>query len=71
MMTFLKKAVFGALVMLLVGSGVAQAQNCTARTTAPGKVRAEGITEIVADITVQCRGGVLTLTTRGRSRHCL
>ena len=61
-MTFLKKAVFGALVMLLVGSGVAQAQDCRARTTSPVKVRAEGITEIVADITVQCTGGVLGLT---------
>ena len=37
------------------GSGVAQAQECIARAKNTGMVRAEGITEVVADIELRCR----------------
>ena len=36
------------------GSGVAQAQSCQARAKNTGMVRAEGITEVVADIELRC-----------------
>ena len=36
------------------GSGVAQAQECAARAKNTGMVRAEGITEVVADIELRC-----------------
>ena len=36
-------------------SGVAQAQDCIARAKNTGMVRAEGITEVVADIELRCR----------------
>ena len=38
----------------VAGSGVAQAQDCAARVTGVGVVRAEGITEVVADIELRC-----------------
>ena len=37
------------------GSGVAQAQECIARVKNTGMVRAEGITEVVAEIELRCR----------------
>ena len=37
-----------------VGSGVARAQECAARATDVGVVRAEGITEVVVDIELRC-----------------
>ena len=37
------------------GSGVAQAQECIARAKNTGMVRAEGITEVVAEIELRCR----------------
>ena len=39
----------------VAGSGVAQAQECIARAKSTGMVRAEGITEVVGDIELQCR----------------
>ena len=42
------------LCLLFMGSGVAQAQRCVARAISPGMVRAEGITEVVADIELRC-----------------
>ena len=42
------------LCLLFMGSGVAQAQQCVARAISPGMVRAEGITEVVADIELKC-----------------
>ena len=36
-------------------SGVAQAQSCQARAKSTGMVRAEGITEVVAEIELRCR----------------
>ena len=58
-MTKTCKAVLkSSLVMLVLfavaGSGVAQAQVCDARSTS-NTVRAEGITEVVADLKVRCR----------------
>ena len=58
-MTKTYKAVLkSSLVMLVLfavaGSGVAQAQVCDARSTS-NTVRAEGITEVVADLKVRCR----------------
>ena len=50
-----------SLVMLslfaaaVAGSGVAQAQSCQARAKSTEMVRAEGITEMVGDIELQCR----------------
>ena len=50
-----------SLVMLslfaaaVAGSGVAQAQECIARAKNTGMVRAEGITEVVAEIELRCR----------------
>ena len=38
----------------VAGSGVAQAQECIARAKNTGMVRAEGITEVVADIELRC-----------------
>ena len=53
-MTKTHKAVLSTLAvlcLLFMGSGVAQAQQCIARAKlCPGTVRAEGITEVVADI---------------------
>ena len=52
-MTKTHKAVLSTLAvlcLLFMGSGVAQAQQCIARAISPGMVRAEGITEVVADI---------------------
>ena len=37
------------------GSGVAQAQECIAHAKSTGMVRAEGITEVVAEIELRCR----------------
>ena len=58
-MTKTHKAVLSTLAvlcLLFMGSGVAQAQECQAQATSmPGKVRAEGITEMVASIDLQCR----------------
>ena len=42
------------LCLLFMGSGVAQAQLCVAQAQKVGKVRAEGITEVVADIELRC-----------------
>ena len=42
------------LCLLFMGSGVAQAQVCDARSTS-NTIRAEGITEVVADLKVRCR----------------
>ena len=39
----------------VAGSGVAQAQECQARAKNTGMVRAEGITEVVAEIELRCR----------------
>ena len=39
----------------VAGSGVAQAQECIARAKNTGMVRAEGITEVVAEIELRCR----------------
>ena len=39
----------------VAGSGVAQAQSCQARAKNTGMVRAEGITEVVAEIELRCR----------------
>ena len=39
----------------VAGSGVAQAQSCQARAKSTEMVRAEGITEMVGDIELQCR----------------
>ena len=39
----------------VAGSGVAQAQECIARVKNTGMVRAEGITEVVAEIELRCR----------------
>ena len=53
-----KAVLRSSLVMLVLfavaGSGVAQAQVCDARSTS-NAVRAEGITEVVADLRVRCR----------------
>ena len=40
---------------MAVGSGVAQAQSCQARAESSEIVRAEGITEMVGNIELQCR----------------
>ena len=56
-MTKTHKAVLSTLAvlcLLFMGSGVAQAQVCDARSTS-NTVRAEGITEVVADLKVRCR----------------
>ena len=54
-----KAVLKSSLVMLVLfavaGSGVAQAQECIARAVSPGMVRAEGITEVVANIELKCR----------------
>ena len=57
-MTKTHKAVLSTLAvlcLLFMGSGVAQAQQCIARAISPGTVRAEGITEVVANIELKCR----------------
>ena len=64
-MTKTYKAVLkSSLVMLVLfavaGSGVAQAQECIARAQDVGVVRAEGITEQVADIELRCRRPTLS-----------
>ena len=55
-----KAVLKSSLVMLVLfavaGSGVAQAQVCQAKAT-PNMVRAEGITEMVGDISLRCRVG--------------
>ena len=56
-MTKTHKAVLSTLAvlcLLFMGSGVAQAQLCVAQAQNVGKVRAEGITEVVADIELRC-----------------
>ena len=56
-MTKTHKAVLSTLAvlcLLFMGSGVAQAQECIARAKDVGMVRAEGITEVVADIELRC-----------------
>ena len=64
-----------SLVMLslfaaaVAGSGVAQAQECIARAKNTGMVRAEGITEVVADIELRCRPGRLALLASTISRE--
>ena len=54
-----KAVLKSSLVMLVLfavaGSGVAQAQTCQARAESIEMVRAEGITEVVGDIELQCR----------------
>ena len=42
------------LALAVVSSGVAQAQDCAARATGVGTIRAEGITEMVATIELRC-----------------
>ena len=57
-MTKTHKAVLSTLAvlcLLFMGSGVAQAQECIAQAQKVGMVRAEGITEVVADIELRCR----------------
>ena len=57
-MTKTHKAVLSTLAvlcLLFMGSGVAQAQQCIARSDSPGTVRAEGITEVVANIELKCK----------------
>ena len=56
-MTKTHKAVLSTLAvlcLLFMGSGVAQAQECIAQARNVGMVRAEGITEVVADIELRC-----------------
>ena len=56
-MTKTYKAVLSTLAvlcLLFMGSGVAQAQLCVAQAQNVGKVRAEGITEVVASIELRC-----------------
>ena len=56
-MTKTHKAVLSTLAvlcLLFMGSGVAQAQECIAQAKGVGMVRAEGITEVVADIELRC-----------------
>ena len=56
-MTKTHKAVLSTLAvlcLLFMGSGVAQAQECIAQAKNVGMVRAEGITEVVADIELRC-----------------
>ena len=58
-MTKTHKAVLSTLAvlcLLFMGSGVAQAQECLARTDSK-MVRAAGITEVVGDIELKCRIG--------------
>ena len=43
------------LCLLFMGSGVAQAQECFAFQSNPNTVRAEGKTEAVGGIQLQCR----------------
>ena len=54
-----KAVLKSSLVMLVLfavaGSGVAQAQSCEARAGSSEIVRAEGITEVVGQIELQCR----------------
>ena len=54
-----KAVLKSSLVMLVLfavaGSGVAQAQTCEARAKSSEMVRAEGITEVVGHIELQCR----------------
>ena len=58
-MTKTHKAVLSTLAvlcLLFMGSGVAQAQECFAfQSAAPNTVRAEGMTEAVGSIELQCR----------------
>ena len=57
-MTKTHKAVLSTLAvlcLLFMGSGVAQAQECFAFQSDPTTVRAEGITEAVGSIQLQCR----------------
>ena len=57
-MTKTHKAVLSTLAvlcLLFMGSGVAQAQECFAFQSDPNTVRAEGITEAVGSIQLQCR----------------
>ena len=42
------------LALAVVSSGVAQAQRCITQAKNVGTVRAEGITEVVADIELRC-----------------
>ena len=57
-MTKTHKAVLSTLAvlcLLFMGSGVAQAQECFAFQSGPNTVRAEGMTEAVGSIQLQCR----------------
>ena len=57
-MTKTHKAVLSTLAvlcLLFMGSGVAQAQECFAFQSGANMVRAEGITEAVGSIQLQCR----------------
>ena len=57
-MTKTHKAVLSTLAvlcLLFMGSGVAQAQECFAFQSDPNTVRAEGMTEAVGSIQLQCR----------------
>ena len=60
-MTKTHKAVLSTLAvlcLLFMGSGVAQAQECFAFQDGPNTVRAEGMTEAVGSIQLQCRAQV-------------
>ena len=60
-MTKTHKAVLSTLAvlcLLFMGSGVAQAQECFAFQSDPNTVRAEGKTEAVGGIQLQCRSQV-------------
>ena len=53
--TVLKSSLVMLVLFAVAGSGVAQAQECQARAETTEIVRAEGITEVVGDIQLQCR----------------
>ena len=53
--TVLKSSLVMLVLFAVAGSGVAQAQTCEARAKSSEMVRAEGITEMVGEIELQCR----------------
>ena len=53
--TVLKSSLVMLVLFAVAGSGVAQAQQCQARAESTEIVRAEGITEVVGNIELQCR----------------
>jgi hypothetical protein len=68
MADFRKISVLVALVMLLGLTSIASAQTavnpftCVANAAVPPTIRAEGLTELVGDIVLDCTGGIPTLT---------